>query len=1669
MEGLRVPNHREHLSSADEWSEILTSFTAFKATSKPTYKTMRKPPDRAPQTLSSKKDDPGLQTPASQVRSNSANTTPPTNQTQTSQRGDAGLQSPVLREPKSTSPTKLDIVISNPVAVDLPMKDIAVQGQMVIPKKKEVTSSCCNSNQRQSPDIEVRPASDPGPDLEARRCIATPNKQAQEMTVLPSPTDVSDEVLIRQFKKYASRFPMPPGSPTSPLNGYQVALRAQDIHRRFNGRNLIVNNYSSPNFETKSKEHGSPSTHHGTRETPVAPGPPKFPLFARAREKHAVMILDSPTKVSVHAGNVKEIDINDKLERLQREEKWKIGQQIRGIDVHATRGPSPLDFARQGEGNDPKSPIAKEISLILTTRDIGALSPDLQNYRTSTNANAGTDAETAGSFDMVEYRTPSERSSDYSEQKHKSSLIPGTDNFTPSVVDWQHRPWDSYSGQAFTHRFKKWLKTVRELDNVWVDTGSQEFNDANLHSHGGHGMVASKVNPPITHLDLTDQASAAHAHETARGYIHNWNTRLERERREVSWKKQKMAMQMQLSLQSRQPLAIESNPHTPKLNLYLRPIEKKDLPGLLNLFNWYIRNTVRCVDLEPLALEHLRNRIDECEWEKFPALVAAEQKPRLGHALNGENEEIFGCILASDFTGPATINRYTAELELFVDPKYYRRGVGRCLVDKLLEISDPDYLPNHGYHFDCASAQADVYRAGKNRQLARLIFILHYVADDDNSDYIWTKEWLQRKFGFEEQALLKHTGFKGGKWLNSSYLVRSIRYIPEGSVLNSHVGEYDMKSAIKLYPHPVSNRKALATNAILQEKLSWYLDTVEIHLISSISTASTSFFTALGSLQELHGEATASVQKIQALRKDLSKLDSDMALGGLKVVSLKRRRENVRKLADAVCQLKAIITCVSQCEQMVENGDIENALDELDHVEKLTAGEQIPTKPEDRTEVPSQLPETLIDLRGIKALEGASHDLGQLRYRIGIAYERRFLDCLIGDLKRHVDSVPPDITLLRLGDAFQRSRRGHRKVVSGLPTYMTVDSGFRSRLRTELAGLGRARYTAPAATSFKNSVLRQMKSAIRRHLPSSSDDDNESIMSASTHGGRQLSQQEKSSILARNLRALDPDDAFLMLTKIYTGISESLRRLSVQVKVLLDITSGLSSPPSTGGIRSPGRSPSLNSLDTVTRSRTTPVIAQEEILEVLDMSSLLGQAVDIVQSQIVKILKVRSEQIANGSLEQFLRYFSLNKLFADECEAISGRSGAALKNVVDSQIREFISHFSDSRKHRIVEVMDSDRWGAKDFGDEENTLLSRILKASTEDIDLWISTSRIWESEDSQQSTAAQDNAEANGNGVSGAGKDKIRRAVVDEQKYILPESALLILKTIDEFQHLMTGIPSMVQDIALNFLECLKLFNSRSSQLILGAGATRSAGLKNITTKHLALASQALSFITALIPYVREFIRRHHTSASLMAEFDKTKRLYQEHQSGIHEKVVDIMTSRATIRVNSMKKIDWDAQQDTSAVSPYMDTLTQETDTLHRVLAKHLPETTVMTIMDPVFTNYRDQWTKAFQVAPLKTESGKQRMLSDVEYFKAKIDKIDGSGDLGDHLVRIVQAKSVASSPKPESPPPHPPAPDTPAPDTPAPDTPAPDTPAPDTPAQDSDHPSQQAEENGTPKSDES
>ncbi len=805
---------------------------------------------------------------------------------------------------------------------------------------------------------------------------------------------------------------------------------------------------------------------------------------------------------------------------------------------------------------------------------------------------------------------------------------------------------------------------------------------------------------------------------------------------------------------------------------------------------------------------------------------------------------------------------------------------------------------------------------------------------------------------------------------------------------------------------PLPPRKALATNAILQEKLSWYMDTVEVHLINSISTASSGFFAALGSLKELQTEAEESVAKIQSLREDLRRLDQEVAVAGLEVAAKRRRRANLGKLGAATAQVQRVVENVKRADELVEEGSFDEAADQMDRVGRLVCGQ-----PEHGAEDAG-----LIDLRPLKALQGLDSGLQELQLKIGTGFANRLTSILMADLRQHIERVPPSETLKR----WSRQR--------GIPpTYMETTPQFRADLLSALKGLQRAGYTAPATAAYREAVTKEMKAIIRRYLPSSNDDDADSMVSSattSTRGGGRLSQQEKSSILARNLRALDAEDAETLLVKVYTNVGEALRRVGTQTKILLDVTSGSSAPE---GSRGHSRQNSMTAEQMEQAKNELP--KPDELSQALDLSSLLGQAVDTAQTQITRVLKVRNEQTVRLVKPRFLRYFALNRLFADECEAVSGRGGQALKGLINAQISGFVQVLGTAETERIAGCLDADNWNAVDFTEENDKVLGRILSSMTSDPPDWGSAvPPIWEPVDHRL-----DNSQPQTNGITTNGtstptpatKATARPAHIDDIRFFLVSSAVALLPTLDLLLSLTPQLPSLTPQISTAILEVLRIFNSRCTQLVLGAGATRgSAGLKNITTKHLALAHQAVGFVVGLVPYVRECVRRHLPGAkgdgtlggsggvaNVLAEYEKVRRLCQDHQRAISEKLVEIMTTRSQAHVKALHALDLDAvAEDEDRASPYMETLTKETLTLHRVLSRHLGEADVGGIMEQIGLAYRAQWGEAFagKLGSISVEDegkakGERALLRDARALEKKLGGVEGFGEVGKAVVAVV------------------------------------------------------------------
>jgi len=216
----------------------------------------------------------------------------------------------------------------------------------------------------------------------------------------------------------------------------------------------------------------------------------------------------------------------------------------------------------------------------------------------------------------------------------------------------------------------------------------------------------------------------------------------------------------------------------------------------------------------------------------------------------------------------------------------------------------------------------------------------------------------------------------------------------------------------------------------------------------------------------------------------------------------------------------------------------------------------------------------------------------------------------------------------------------------------------------------------------------------------------------------------------------------------------------------------------------------------------------------------------------------------------------------------------------------------------------------------------------------------------------------------------------IEERPYFCVSATGAVLGLLFDYLKLVVNLPMLNTDTMGRVIEFLKAFNSRTCQVVLGAGAMRSAGLKNITAKHLALASQSLSIMIVLIPYVRETFRRHLSpnQAVMLTEFDKLKRDFQEHQNEIHSKLIAIMGDRTSAHVKALQSVDWERPKQGEGVNDYMELLVKETVTLHKVLSRYLTAPVVEFVMSQVVAAINHRLSEEYSKIDLQSQEAKDR-----------------------------------------------------------------------------------------------
>jgi len=274
-------------------------------------------------------------------------------------------------------------------------------------------------------------------------------------------------------------------------------------------------------------------------------------------------------------------------------------------------------------------------------------------------------------------------------------------------------------------------------------------------------------------LDHSIPENARIANETTEHLVRNWTAHHNLGRQPLNTAENVAPINPRQSMDTYNPAP---NPNRPKVNIYLRPAIKTDIPQLTAIYNWHVEHTPRTAECKPIINSDMEYRFDNCTVQKLPFIVA------LLRSKAAQADTVVGFTCAQDFTSPEYVERISAEVEIYVHQGWMNKGVGRCLLDQLLEATDRGHLRKGGYSFACDPEISHLYKAGGGRDLHLLVFVLRHwktpvkkgevarggsrnkgnaiVAEDDYQQ--WLKPWLER-WEFEEQGCLKGAGAKKGR------------------------------------------------------------------------------------------------------------------------------------------------------------------------------------------------------------------------------------------------------------------------------------------------------------------------------------------------------------------------------------------------------------------------------------------------------------------------------------------------------------------------------------------------------------------------------------------------------------------------------------------------------------------------------------------------------------------------------------------------------------------------------------------------------------------------------------------------------------------------------------------------------------------------------------------
>ncbi|XP_043102289.1 vacuolar protein sorting-associated protein 54 isoform X9 [Puntigrus tetrazona] len=691
------------------------------------------------------------------------------------------------------------------------------------------------------------------------------------------------------------------------------------------------------------------------------------------------------------------------------------------------------------------------------------------------------------------------------------------------------------------------------------------------------------------------------------------------------------------------------------------------------------------------------------------------------------------------------------------------------------------------------------------------------------------------------------------------------------------------------------NSRDVASSRLLQEKLSHYLDVVEVSIARQISLRSEAFFHAMSSQHELQDRLRETAEAVAKLRARTAAIDRVMCRGPLRALRDALTRNNCIKLHNKLKLMAAVHQTQPTVQLLLSTSEFVGAL-ELIATTKEVLQQELQGIHSFR-HLGSQLceMERLIDKMMVadfstyaqsdlsRPFEEDSQVLEKVTERPAASGKDRLQSLVFGLLRqRKLDFL--DIYSEEMVRAAKNVVR--QCVVKSVSQISEIDADAVNRFHEQMRLMTFNQWFDLLLDIFEHFILflkrikatlSVIRNVVLEVLDSSQRSRLADVSTATDHADGRTNEdeeEEESGGGEAELAYLTHEGLFIS-DALNDAEQRSNAAAHAQTRAQARTDAGGSDSASATTESSSSREHNSNTTSSLPLGGAA-AISEDVMPSDLELGrvannvqELLYTASDVSHDRCVKVLMTRAK---DGSLErlsssEFVCLSQAVESFVSDTEELCGRRSVSLRGALQSQAYRFVQRFHEERKTKLSLLLDNERWKQAEVPAEFQDLVDSIADGR-----ITLPERKPSGSEDRKPSEFL----------------------FVDGQKYAVVGTVLLLIRMFLEYCQCVNDIPSITTDILTRLADLLKHFNSRSCQLVLGPGALQVVGLKTITTRNLALASRCLQLVVHYIPVIRAHFetRLQPKQYSILRHFGHITKDYNDHIAEISAKLVAIMDS---------------------------------------------------------------------------------------------------------------------------------------------------------------------------------